>query len=339
MSNGAEKERNGSVVAFEQIPVERIDRGQALFAFAFPREPDEALIASVKELGLVVPVALQGPCAGRYRIVCGHRRIAASEAAGLREVPARPVDRNLPEHTLFLLNVLENAALRPANDMERALALHRLVSDFKADDTVVFSGMGRLGLEPSQKILARYTRLVRLSPALQRYIVSHGISIRVSTRLAGLPLEDQAALSSLLTAVSLGGNALRELLDLAEEIALRDGIGLRRIFSESPLAAIIQDTRRTVTQKRERVKQHLTEMRYPILTARRDEILALLKKGCAVPGVSLTPPPYLEGRELRLAFSFQSVAELREKLVRLEGASLRVELEKALALLAMEEEA
>ncbi len=338
MSNGAGQEHNRSVAGLERIPLERIECGRERFAFAFPREVDETLIASVQELGLLVPVAVQELRSGGYRIVCGHRRLAAAEAAGIQEVPVRRLDSDLPEQSLFLLNLLENAALRPLNDMERAWALHRLVSDFNASAGEVFSAMGSLGLEPSRKILERFTRLVRLSPALQRYTVSHGIPLRVSTRLARLCPEDQAVLFEVLGAVPLGGNALRELLDLTGDIALRDGIGLRRIFSEKPIRAILEDPCHTATQKRERVRQCLTERRYPALTARRDAIRALLKEGCAVPGVSLTPPPYLEGRKLRLAFSFQSVTELRETLARLDGATRQQALAEALALLALEDD-
>ncbi len=338
MSNEAEQECTETVAALVQIPLARIDRGRERFAFAFPRGPDATLIDSIKEMGLLVPVAVQTLRAGEYRIVCGHRRIAAAQAAGLREVAAGRLDAKLPDQTLFLLNLHENTALRPVNDMERALALHRLVSDFAAGERVVSAAMARLGLEPSRKILERYLRLVRLSPALQRYVVSHGIPLRVSARLADLSLEDQSVLCELLRTVPLGGNALREMLDLAEEIALRDGIELRTVLLEGSLQAVIEDSCRTVRQKREGIKQCLCERRYPLLRARQAEIHTLLKTGVATSELSCTAPPYLEGRELQMTFSFQSVAELREKLAHLEGVARREELARALALLSVEDE-
>ncbi len=338
MSNGAERQCEGSAAAWGRIALARMDTDRAQFAFAFPREADETLRGSVKELGLLVPVAVQECSRGGFRLVCGHRRVAAAEAAGLREVPARRVDPNLTEQSLFLMNLFENTALRPVNDMERALALHRLVSDFGAGITELHSAMARLGLEPSPKILERYTRLIRLSPTLQGYIVSHNIPVRVSTRLAGLSPQDQAVLSDLLAVVPLGGNALRDLLNLAEEIALRDRTGLRQVFSERRLHDIIRDPRHTVSQKRERIKHHLTGRRYPALSARQSEIRSLLKQAVAVSGVSIMAPPYLEGQDLRVAFSFRSVTELRQTLVCLDGAAQREELVKALALLNLEGE-
>ena len=50
------------------------------------------LIESVKERGVIVPVALRQKEDGRYEIVSGHRRKKACELAGLETVPAEIKD-------------------------------------------------------------------------------------------------------------------------------------------------------------------------------------------------------------------------------------------------------
>ena len=323
---------------FEQIPLERIDSLEKGFAIAFPQEADEVLMKSIRDYGVMVPVVLQERPGRLSRIVSGHRRIHALLSMGVISVPARIVDSDIQDKDLFLLNVRENAITHSLNDIERALIMHRLCSEFGGGDEDVLRLMPLLGLAPSKRIRDQYVRLVRLMPDLQRYMVAHSIPVRASSRLGDWYAEDQAALSSLLDKIRLGGRMMQEVLDFLEEISLRDHTRIADLLDRMDIRAIIEDDQCTSTQKRERLRKRLTQIRYPILTERTDKITKFLKAAGSPTGVSIKLPSYLEGNSLQVTFSFRSVRELEKKRGELGMLARKREIQEVLRHLNLETE-
>ncbi len=323
---------------FEQVYLEQVDLEDKRFSVAYPPESDEGLVTSIRDVGLIVPLVLQEDPGKPFRIVSGSRRVSAVRTVGLDSVPARIVGREINDRELFLRNVRENAATRTINDLERALILHRLIEDFGAGEEEVLGIMPLLDLASNRRIFYQYTSLVRLTDELQRYVVSHSIPIRVSSRMAEWAPNDQEALSGLFETVTLSGNNLRDLLDLIEEISLRDRVAIREVLAMKEIRRVLEESRMTSTQKREMLKQKLHKIRYPVLSERTQRISTLLKKGGRIPGISLTPPPYMEGRDLKASFSFGSVKELKEAVNRLNLLTESEEVREVLKLLSMKRE-
>lgn len=322
---------------FEQVRIERIDLNEKKFAVAYPPAADERLAASIREFGLFVPVMLQEKDGG-FRVVAGNRRIPAARSAGLDSVPAKIMGRDLGDKELYLLNVRENAVTRAMNDVERAQVLYRLRSDFREEDKAILQEMPLLGQAKSQRILNQYISLIRLVPGLKNYVVSHAIPIRVSSRIAEWAAGDQEVLYGLLEKAPMGGNALGGLLDLLEEIILRDGTSIPDVAGSTEVREVMEASQLTGTQKREKLKQKLIHMRYPMLTERMARVSELLQRGVSRSGIVLDPPAYLEGCRLRASFSFGSVKDLQEKAKRLGSMSSSKEIEKALRLLRVQGE-
>jgi HAMP domain-containing protein len=280
-------------------------------------------------------VTLQENAGKLFLIVSGSRRVSAARTAGLDSVPARIVGREIDERDLFFRNIRENADTRTMNDLERALVLHRLIEDFGAGEKEALGIMPALALASSRRILYQYTSLVRLTDELKRYVVSHTIPIRISSRVAEWATGDQEALSGLFKTVTLSGNNLKDLLDLIEEISLRDDVAIRKVLAMAEAREVLEESRFTSTQKREMLKQRLFHIRYPVLSERTERISMLLKKGGDLSGISLTPPPYLEGSSLNASFSFGSVEKLRKAVDRLNLMANGEEIGKVLKLLSM----
>ncbi len=323
---------------FNQIPIERIDLQDKSFAVAYPPDVDEDLTASIRDSGLFVPVALQERPGRLFRIVAGSRRILAVKAAGLTTVAARIISPEAEVRELFIWNIRENAATRTLNDMEKSLALHRLAADFGAGEEEVLQVMPLIGLEPSKRVLSQYTGLVQLNHELRRYLASQTIPVHVGSRIAAWLIEDQDALCGLLRVIRMGGNILKEVIGLLEEITLRDRMKIADVLVKRELQEVLEAPRLTSTQKRERLKRELIRMRYPGLWERTQRISELLRKGGPLPGVTLEPPPYLEGSGLEVSFSFRSVSELHDKAERLSSMARRREIEEILSLLQQREE-
>lgn len=57
-------------------------------------EDFEELVESIRENGLIYPILVRPVVGGKYQIISGHRRAAASKVAELSEIPAivRPMD-------------------------------------------------------------------------------------------------------------------------------------------------------------------------------------------------------------------------------------------------------
>jgi len=71
-----------------QIPLDMIDEfPDHPFQVRLDEDMDQ-LVESIKERGVIIPVTLRKKEDGRYETVSGHRRVKASELAGLDTVPA-----------------------------------------------------------------------------------------------------------------------------------------------------------------------------------------------------------------------------------------------------------
>ncbi|NOY53906.1 MAG: ParB N-terminal domain-containing protein [Deltaproteobacteria bacterium] len=314
---------------FEEVPLDRIDGSDKRFAFAFPENVEE-LLPSVKASGVLVPLFLQDLGTGLFRIVCGHRRVAAAKRVGIRQVPARVVGVEVGDLDLYLAGIRENLAVRPVNNIERGRCLHRLVSDFGVDRATRNEVMNQLGISPCDRLYKQYAGLVRLTGKLQNYVVLHNIPVRVCTRIAAWPETGQRSLEGMLQRVTFGGNALRKLVDFLEEIALREKTTPGKILERPEISLLRENRDLTSTQIRERVEEVLREFRFPELTEQCATLNSLLKKVCPRE-VQLFLPSFLEGEKVEVHFRFGSVDELRERTASLNGIADREETGKILA--------
>jgi len=317
--------------SFKEIALDRIDGSDKRFAFAFPCDVED-LLPSVKESGLWMPLTLQEKGNERFRIVCGHRRLDAAKRVGIRQIPARIVRKDQDDLKLFLEGIRENVATRSVNDIERGQCLHSLVSKFGADRATRDTVMKELGLTPGERLFNQYTSLMRLTGELQLYVVEHNIPIRVSSRLSAWSMEDLRALQRLLKRAFFGGNALKKLVDLIEEIALRDRSSIKEILSCSEISVLPENVELTATQVRDGVLSALGNIRYPRLAEESATLNKLLNK-VRPRGVRLDLPPFLEGERIEVNFPFGSVEELKERLTSLGNIADREEIRKILALL------
>lgn len=90
-------------------------------------ELDE-LACSIREQGILQPLLVERVAAGRYRVLIGHRRLAASRLAGLTRVPcvvATPRERDRALETMVVENV-HRAGLSPLEQAHAFAGLRNL---------------------------------------------------------------------------------------------------------------------------------------------------------------------------------------------------------------------
>jgi ParB family chromosome partitioning protein len=200
------------------LPVDAIAPNPRQPRTAFDEDALEQLTASIREVGVLQPVVVRraAPQAGSgaasvlFELVMGERRWRATQAAGLREIPA--VIRDTSDDELLREALLENLHRSELNPLEEAAAYAQLLHDFGVTHEVLAQRLGT-----SRSHLTNTMRLLGLSPAVQRRVAAGVLSAGHARAL--LSLEDSAAqdaLASRIVAEGLSVRAVEELVAVAQ---------------------------------------------------------------------------------------------------------------------------
>lgn len=319
---------------FRITALKEIDpRNQESF-FSFPRYSRD-LSVSLKEFGLLHPVYLAEPeRSGLLIPLCGHKRLRACGELGHETVPAfilEPGPRDASEALLF--NVIENSTHRFFNGVEVSNILSKLRRYNFPEERTIEDIMPILGLEKSKKTLQDYLSIQSLSPEFKEYIVEIGAPLRIGARLARWSEEDQRELYSMVAAFRPGGNKLKELLDLAEEIGSRRGISPGDVLKEEEVASLCLSKELAPSDKARKVQAYLWSKRYPHLSEKRDTMKREVK-GLPLPkGAEIHYPENFEKEELILSLRFSSAQDLFSRLDEIKAKWDREVVERILGIL------
>jgi ParB family chromosome partitioning protein len=161
----------------------------------------DALIASVKEFGLLQPILVR-PVAGQtgaYEIVAGERRWRAAQKAQLHEVPV--VVRTMGDQDALQLGLIENLQRSDLTAIDEALGYRRLSEEFKQTQEEIARTVGK-----SRPHVANTVRLLELPGAVQDMIRRADLTAGQARALIGLPdplVMAQRAIDEKLTARDL----------------------------------------------------------------------------------------------------------------------------------------
>jgi ParB family transcriptional regulator, chromosome partitioning protein len=153
-----------------QIPLSQLDRNpyQTRTASLDPTALEE-LAASIKAVGVVQPIVVRPVAGGRYQVIAGERRWAASHTAGLPAIPA--IVRQVSNEQAMEMTVIENLQREDLNAMEQARAFERLSREFGLTQEQMAQ---RTGKERSS--IANFLRLLKLPPAVQTMVEKNQLS-------------------------------------------------------------------------------------------------------------------------------------------------------------------
>jgi ParB/RepB/Spo0J family partition protein len=275
--------------------------------------PDlQSLRSSIEQIGLIQPVLLRKKLSG-CQIICGLRRISVFKELGKPEIEARVFEeKEMGEFQLFSLSLHENLTTRGFNAIEKAIALEKLIHRFQIHpDTVIKTFLPLFSLEPNEKILNTYLTLAQMGDEIKTYVLKEEVSRSNIRRLSAFTPDDRMAILSLISPLRLGENRLREILTFLEEISRRNQCSARDIVSRPEIQAILSQKELTSSQKTERVKKVLKDLRYPKMH-QLEEKFEKKKKSLNLPSnISLHHQPFFEGRGLRVEFQFETMKEYR----------------------------
>jgi ParB family chromosome partitioning protein len=320
--------RVGNMKAIQKTLLDQIDLSDDTFSVNFM--PDlQRLRSSIEEIGLIQPVLLKEK-GHRYQIVCGFRRISAFRELGNPEIEARVLEKKkMDDLRLFSISLHENLNSRGFNTVEKAIALDKLVHYFQIDPiNVIRTYLPSFSLEPNEKILNTYLSLVRMEDEVKRYVLKEGVSRSNIRILSNFTSEDRVALLTLFSSLKLGENRLREMLTLLEEISQRDQTRVRDIVDRPEIQTILSQKELTPSQRTERVKKGLIDLRYPKIRQMEKRFEKKRRELNLPSGVLLNHQPFFEGKGLRIEFQFETMEEYRSMLSSLSVLSEKEEFQE-----------
>jgi ParB/RepB/Spo0J family partition protein len=135
------------------------------------------LAASMSELGMLQPLVVT-PRAGKFMVVCGHRRLAGAKKARLAAVPA--IIRSLTEPQRIKAMVIENCQRSDLSPLEEARAYAQLV-ELGEKQRAISDTVGK-----SQGHISKRLSLLDIPAAAQADLDSGGITVDDALALAKL---------------------------------------------------------------------------------------------------------------------------------------------------------
>jgi hypothetical protein len=150
-----------------------------------------------------------------------------------------------------------------------------------------------------------------MEDGVKMYVLKEEVSRSNIRRLSALTPDDRMPLLALISSLKLGENRLREILTLFEEISQRDRLMVKEIVRRPEIQDILFQEEITPSQKTERVKKILMDLRYPRMHEMEERFEKKRGELNFPAGVSLRHQPFFEGKGLRMEFQFETVEEYR----------------------------
>lgn len=139
----------------------------------------EGLAQSIRQNGIIQPVAVRVNSKGEYELISGERRLRASRLVGITQIPCIIMDASDDKSALFAL--LENMQRSDLGFFEEAQAIEKLIVDFGMSRDEVCKKLGKAPPTVSNKL-----RLLRLPEEIRLKIVQENLSERHARALLKL---------------------------------------------------------------------------------------------------------------------------------------------------------
>ena len=110
------------------LPISKVEPAADQPRERFDPEALEELTDSIRQHGVLQPIAVRALGGGYYQIIAGERRWRAAREAGLDTIPARVMEAD--DRSAKVLALVENLQRQDLNPVEQAKGLNSLMKDF-----------------------------------------------------------------------------------------------------------------------------------------------------------------------------------------------------------------
>ena len=144
----------------------------------------EGLAQSIRQNGMIQPIAIRINEEGKYELISGERRLRASRLVGIPRIPCIIMDANNSKSALFAL--IENIQRTELGFFEEAQAIEKLITEHGMTRDEVCK---KLGLAPPT--VSNKLRLLRLPEEIRLRIIQENLSERHARELLRLTTLNQ----------------------------------------------------------------------------------------------------------------------------------------------------
>ncbi len=131
----------------------------------------EGLAQSIRQNGIIQPIAVRVNNRGEYELISGERRLRASRLVGVTQVPCIIMEASDDKSALFAL--LENVQRCDLDFFEEAVAIERLLTDYGMTREEICKKLGKAPPTISNKL-----RLLRLPEEIRLRISQENLTER-----------------------------------------------------------------------------------------------------------------------------------------------------------------
>lgn len=188
----------------------------------------EGLAQSIRQNGIIQPIAVRVNASGNYELISGERRLRASRLVGISLIPCIIMEASDEKSALFAL--IENMQRSDLGFFEEASAIEKLIVDFNMSRDDVCRKLGKAAPTISNKL-----RLLKLPEDVRLKITQDGLTERHARALLRLPT--RAQLDRALSIIS------DKRLNVAESEKLIDQMLSADKSSKKPTVKLFKDVR------------------------------------------------------------------------------------------------
>jgi ParB/RepB/Spo0J family partition protein len=295
----------------EKIPLSRIDGADTTFLITF--QPDlKPLMASIKLVGQLEPVILREKTDEMYQIVCGFKRVEALHLLAIDAATAFVYRQGELDDLQALQLTIGHNITRSLNQVEKALALKKLLDCGVAERQVIDRFLPLFALQPHMSMLKQVRDLLSLRRELLEYLVQEELSFSAAASMLDLDQKGQEAILPLLLALRPRENRIKEIVCFLREISLRDNVPISSLLARNDIIEILADSQAPRQQRLEQLRRIIREIRFPLLTAMEQRFAAYKRSLALPPQISFHHPPFFEGEEFRMELKFKDFRSFRE---------------------------
>lgn len=169
-----------------KIPIQKIHKNPHQPRHVFPEEAMADLTESIKQRGVLQPLLVRRLGDG-YELIAGERRLRASTAAGLAEVPVIIIEAT--DHDSLEIALIENVQRENLNILEEAEGYELLVSKFNLTQEQVAARVGK-----ARASVANIMRIMALPTDVKQLIAAGQLSAGHAKLLSGLEIKQEQVL-------------------------------------------------------------------------------------------------------------------------------------------------
>ena len=169
----------------DAIPMNKIQANPHQPRKDFNDSKMEELVLSIKEKGILQPIAVRELENGNYEIIAGERRYRASKSIGLESIPAYILSVE-DESEIMEFALIENIQRDDLNPIDESEAYASLKSKYNLSQKEISKKVGK-----SRSLIANSLRLLKLPSSIKEDIKNNKLSMGHAVSLLGLKSKTQ----------------------------------------------------------------------------------------------------------------------------------------------------